>query len=295
MPSTPEILDAIPIILMLILIEGLLSVDNALAIAGMASHLPYKQRLLALRYGIIGAYVFRGLALAGAHYIINNPWLKIIGAAYLIHLMASHFAAHHAAEQPAHTRKAKKPKGFFATIVSIELMDLSLSVDNVVAAVAMSPKLWVVVLGVFIGIIALRFVAGWCIRLIERMPVLAHTAFILIGYVGGILILELTTDIHVNSLQKFAGVCVILALTWWYGRSEAARGVIKPLLRAGRMPLVAYAALSEPVFGALAWPFRKVAGLFVKKVDEKTEGIPAPEADVRPDDPGVTPSHPPRV
>jgi predicted tellurium resistance membrane protein TerC len=43
-------------------------------------------------------------------------------------------------------------EAFIATIIAIEIMDLSLSVDNVVAAVAMSPKLWVVCLGVFIGI-----------------------------------------------------------------------------------------------------------------------------------------------
>jgi predicted tellurium resistance membrane protein TerC len=60
-------------------------------------------------------------------------------------------------------------------------MDLSLSVDNVVVAVAMSPKLWVVCTGVFIGILALRLVAGYCIQLIERYPILEHTAFVLIG------------------------------------------------------------------------------------------------------------------
>src|SRR3954469_11716159 len=179
MPSPAEIIQAVPIILSLVLIEGLLSVDNALAIAGMASHLPLRQRYRALRYGLVGAYLFRGLALAGAHYIIENPWLKILGAAYLIHLMASHFADHHAAEQPDAERKPKTPRGFWATVIGIEVMDLSLSVDNVVAAVAMSPRLWVVVTGVFIGIIALRYVAGWCIRLIERFPVLGHTAFVL--------------------------------------------------------------------------------------------------------------------
>lgn len=92
MPSLSEVVSAIPVIVSLIIIEGLLSVDNALAIAAMASHLPGKQKLLALRWGIIGAYAFRGLAIAFAAFIVNNPWLKIVGAAYLIHLMASFFA-----------------------------------------------------------------------------------------------------------------------------------------------------------------------------------------------------------
>ena len=54
-----ELSEATLIILSLILLEGLLSVDNALAIAAMASHLPEKQQKLALKLGIIGAYVFR--------------------------------------------------------------------------------------------------------------------------------------------------------------------------------------------------------------------------------------------
>src|SRR4051812_11318192 len=87
-------LDATWIILSLIIIESLLSVDNALAIASLASHLPEHQRALALRLGIIGAYAFRGLALLAASWIIDNNWVKLIGAAYLIYLMCMHLGCH---------------------------------------------------------------------------------------------------------------------------------------------------------------------------------------------------------
>ena len=80
-PTSPELVEAIPVILALIVIEGLLSVDNALAIAAMANHLPGKHKYLALKYGIIGAYFFRGLCLAFAAWIIESPWLKICGSA----------------------------------------------------------------------------------------------------------------------------------------------------------------------------------------------------------------------
>ena len=85
-----ELIEGVPIILSLVVIEGLLSVDNALAIAAMASELPEKQKRLALRLGILGAYGFRALALAFVGWIINNPWVKILGAAYLIYLMCAH-------------------------------------------------------------------------------------------------------------------------------------------------------------------------------------------------------------
>ena len=63
MLTSTEIVEVIPVIISLVVIEGLLSVDNALAIAALASHLPKHKQQLALKLGIIGAYLFRGLAL----------------------------------------------------------------------------------------------------------------------------------------------------------------------------------------------------------------------------------------
>lgn len=251
-----QLVEALPVIVSLIIIEGLLSVDNALAIAAMASHLPGKQKQLALRVGILGAYVFRGLALFLASYIIANPWLKLIGAAYLIHLMAHHFASRHPAmEEDESFGKALK-KGFWATVISIELMDLSLGVDNVVAAVALSDKMWVVCTGVFIGILALRFVAGRCIKLIERFPVLEHTAFLLIGYVGLLLVVEISTHIDIPTWVKFAGIASIIALSIWYSRKSSVQAVFRPLFRACHWPLRAYDVVLGAVFGVLFAPFR---------------------------------------
>lgn len=263
-PSAAEWLQAIPIILSLILIEGLLSVDNALAIAAMANHLPEDQKKKALRWGIVGAYVFRGFAMAGAAFIIANQWIKLIGAAYLIYLMCSHFTAaaekENAADNP-HDPARLAGKGFWATVASIELMDLSLSVDNVVAAVAMSDKLWIVCLGVFIGILALRFVAGYCLKLLEKYPVLEHTAFILIGYVGLILVLDIVSTllghrIHIEAFGKFIGIVIITALTIVYARRPALQASLRPVFRALRLPMIAVSAIVGGVLAVVAWPFK---------------------------------------
>ena len=94
--SMPELwaafVDALPVIMGLILIEGLLSVDNALAIAAMASHLDEKKRAKAMNIGYLGAYGFRVVALLFASWIINNHWVMLIGALYLVWLMCAHFA-----------------------------------------------------------------------------------------------------------------------------------------------------------------------------------------------------------
>lgn len=266
------ILEALPVILSLIIIEGLLSVDNALAIAAMASHLPGKQKYWALRVGIIGAYVFRGLALLLAQYIIENPWLKLLGAAYLIHLMAHHFASRYKMDVAEAEAKAAEEagangeavvavakvahRGFWATVASIELMDLSLGVDNVVAAVALSDEMWVVCTGVFIGILALRFVAGHCIKLIEKFPVLEHTAFLLIGFVGLLLVSELTFHIDIKTFQKFIGIVAIISLTIWFSKSAGVRAVMKPVNALLIWPVRIYDLVLGSLFWVILTPFR---------------------------------------
>lgn len=71
----------------LIIIEGLLSVDNAAVLATMVMDLPKHQRHKALRYGIVGAYVFRGLCLLFASFLVQIWWLKPIGGLYLLYLV----------------------------------------------------------------------------------------------------------------------------------------------------------------------------------------------------------------
>ena len=153
LPTSAALIEALPVIISLIIIEGLLSVDNALAIAAMANHLPGRQKYLALKFGIIGAYFFRGVCLAFAAWIIENPWLKICGAAYLVYLMCDHFRGS-AESKSADTSKIAQ-RGFFGTIEPIEIMELSLIVDNAVAAGAISPNSRVVCTGVFIWYLAL--------------------------------------------------------------------------------------------------------------------------------------------
>jgi tellurite resistance protein TerC len=269
-----ELLEALPIIISLIVIEGLLSVDNALAIAAMASHLPGKQKYIALRLGIIGAYAFRGLVLLIAAWIIQNEWVKWFGAAYLVYLMCSHLTqAEHGEDE---SLGGKKKPGLFMTIAQIELMDLSLSVDNVIAAVALAPKgpdgqekMWVVYTGVAIGILALRLAAGVCIRLLQKYPILAQTAFLLVGYVGFILVFELLTHIHIQAWQKFIGIVIITLITVNYSRYPVLQTIFDPIIKLALPLMRAFAGLLDFVF----WPLRKlhevIARMFRKAVPKE--------------------------
>jgi len=266
----PNLKDAIPVIVSLIIIEGLLSVDNILAIATLAAQLPERQKKIALRMGLAGAYIFRGVALFFVGFIMANMWVKFLGAFYLIHLMAEHFSNHAATHDDNPETNPVKPRGFWPTIFAIQLMDLSLSVDNVVTAVAMSPDIRVVVIGVCLGLLTLWMFASLSLKLVEKYPILQHTAFLLIGYVGIILLTEMTaeyafhTRLHITPGQKFIGIAIIMGLSVWYSRSEGFGKFSKPFVRIANMPMIAYAKASCALIGAILWPFKKLGAAMMK-------------------------------
>ncbi len=71
-------------IALLIALEGLLSADNAMVLAVLVLGLPKNEQKKALRYGIIGAFFFRSIAVLLAVYLIRLGWVKLAGAGYLL-------------------------------------------------------------------------------------------------------------------------------------------------------------------------------------------------------------------
>lgn len=262
--------DGLPVIISLIIIEGLLSVDNILAIATLAAQLPEKQKKIALRMGLAGAYIFRGVALFFVGFIMANLWVKFLGAFYLIHLMAEHFSNYAATHDDDPETNPTKARGFWPTVFAIQLMDLSLSVDNVVTAVAMSPDIRVVVIGVCLGLLALWMFASLSLKLVEKYPILQHVAFLLIGYVGIILLVEMSAvsffhkHLHISPVEKFIGIAIIMALSIQYSRNAGFAKLLAPLVRIGNLPMIAYAKVSCAVIGTILWPFKQMIAVFHK-------------------------------
>jgi YkoY family integral membrane protein len=177
------------VILNLILIESLLSVDNAAVLATMVRDLPKTQRKKALRIGIILAYIFRGACLLFASILMKISWLKLLGGGYLLYIFIHFFykklKKELAIEEPKTAgRKVKFLSPFMSTVLMVEIMDLTFSIDNVFAAVAFTDNIVLVCIGVFIGIIAMRIVAGYFVRLMEMFPFLDTLAFVIIGMLG---------------------------------------------------------------------------------------------------------------
>jgi predicted tellurium resistance membrane protein TerC len=85
---------------------------------------------------------------------------------------------------------------FWATVIAVEIMDLAFSLDNVFAAVAISNNIVVIMTGVFIGILAMRFVAQGFVRLLEHYPFLEVCAYLVIGILGLKLTLSLVEHLY---------------------------------------------------------------------------------------------------
>ncbi len=267
------------IVFQLIYLEGILSIDNAAVLGAMVSQLPRHEpipwpgalrflqqpmhRLLgaqqgaALRAGLFGAYVGRGAMLFMAAWIVRNKWLLLLGGFYLIYLAFSHFAAE--AKEEESTGAEPVPAGarsFWLVVLNVELADLAFSLDNVVAAVALSRVMWVVLTGVFLGILTMRFAAGVFTRLIEREPILEEAAYLLVMVIGLELFAEELLGAHISNGLKFGLSAGVIVVTVLYARLPWLQAVGQRLLWI-RGPMFALTAIVRVLYAPLGWAMRR--------------------------------------
>ena len=212
----------VAVLLAVALLDSLLSLDNALVLAVVVEHLPRHQRARALRYGILGAYVLRAISLFFVS-ILSSFWqLKLAGALYLLWLGITHFIRKEGDVEGGQVRKPGL--GFWMTVLQVEWLDLTFSLDNILATVALAPRpdqFWIVVVGVCISILAMRFIAALFLRFIERAPILKPTAYVLVIFIGLKLLVSLV-GIELNEIATFAGIIGIIAAALLFERVQKA-------------------------------------------------------------------------
>lgn len=264
------------IVLQLIFLEGILSIDNAAVIGALVSPLPDDQpipwpkalqgfgdwlhpligdqRLAALRVGLLGAYVGRGAMLFLTSFLIHNSWIKLIGAAYLIHLAFDNLEDMTVSAGEEGQIKPIATQAFWPTVLTVEITDLVFSIDNVVAAVSLSDKLWVVMLGVGIGILTMRFAAGIFSYAVTREPILKPAAYVLVFTIGLELILEQVWHVEISDFTRFGISVSILILSVVYAHS--------PFLQRFRFVLTWLAQGIGVINDLVNWVFAPIRGLF---------------------------------
>jgi YkoY family integral membrane protein len=195
----------------LIILEGLLSADNALVLAVMVKHLPKEQRKKALFFGIIGAYFFRIIAIGLGVSLIKIAWIQILGGHYLLWLVFQNFIKKNEEEEQVQS----KAMGFWRTVLAVEVMDIAFSLDSIIAAFGVSNQVWVLFLGGVLGILMMRGVAQIFLALIEKVPELETTAFILIAIIA-VKMIAAAFGFHLDSMIFFSILIAVFSGTFLF-------------------------------------------------------------------------------
>src|SRR5437763_14252204 len=232
------------IVALLVVLEGVLSIDNALVLGLLAKRVPKRLQSRALTYGLVGALIFRMAAIGMAAFLLRWTIFKLLGGAYLIYVSVKHFFFDEAPEPiawiwaklaggvkliyvflkhfligQAKGREADELMAeenapidsetaitaatltFWYTVIVLELTDIAFAVDSILAAIALvgqqraddtgaHDKLWVVIVGGFIGVVVMRFAAILFIKLLERFPRFEVAAYLLVLVIGGKLLAD---------------------------------------------------------------------------------------------------------
>lgn len=208
----PELGHNILVVLWLVVLEGLLSADNAIVLAVIVRRLEDEElRKKALRYGIAGAFVFRALAVAFAVYLAEFEIFQLIGGLYLVYVAYRGLWG----KKKVQVEDEASPVGFWRVIISVELADMAFSIDSILAAVGLSTKYWVILLGGLLGIITMRYVAGLILSLMEKFPGLERTGFILVGVIGIKLSLA-GLGVHVPQWLLYLAMLAVIAPAFYF-------------------------------------------------------------------------------
>ena len=211
----------------IIVINILLSGDNAVVIALACRNLPRKQRILGIFYGVIGAVVLRIILTFFAVQLLLLPYLQLVGAALLVWIGIKLIA-----EDDGEEHDVKGSDRLISAVKTVIVADLVMSLDNVIGiAGAAKGSLALLVFGLAVSIPLVVVGSQLIMKLIERFPWLVVAGGGVLGYIAGELAahdaaVKAWVDAHVPALHwaaPIAGVAIVVAVgTWLVRRSRKA-------------------------------------------------------------------------
>jgi YkoY family integral membrane protein len=173
--------DTLLLLPVLILLELVLSADNAIALAAIAQGLSTAElQKKALNIGLVAAFGLRIALILAASWVLRYWQFEVAGALYLLWLVYQHFTPSDDGDDSSRPRF----NSLWQAIPTIALTDLAFSLDSVTTAIALSKDVLIVLLGGTIGIVALRFMAGLFIRLLSEYVHLEDAGFVTVAFVG---------------------------------------------------------------------------------------------------------------
>lgn len=183
-------------VLEMILVNIVLSGDNAMVIAMASKNLPPPQRRKAVWWGAAGAVILRIGLTAGAAFLLNIPYVQGIGALLLMYIAIKLLADDH--ERDA----AREARSMFSAVWTIIAADLIMSLDNVLAIAALSRgNLPLLIFGIAMSLPLIVGGSHLIVRLLGRYPVLVVAGSAILAYTAG----EMFTG-EAKIREWFAGV-----------------------------------------------------------------------------------------
>jgi YkoY family integral membrane protein len=215
------------VLLVLVLLEAVLSADNAIALAAIAQGLEDKKmERQALNLGLVVAYVLRISLLLTATWVQKFWQFELLGAAYLLWLVFQHFTSEEK-ETDGHHHHGPRFNSLWEVIPVIALTDLAFSLDSVTTAIAVSQEKWLVITGTTIGIFTLRFMAGLFIRWLDEYENLEDAGYITVAFVGFRLLLKVVNDSFVPPEWLMISAIAII-FTWGFSKRTVIQESIIP-------------------------------------------------------------------
>jgi YkoY family integral membrane protein len=249
-PSMSDIAAAIPLVLLICIVDILMSMDNLVVLSTIVEHLPRPLQRLALSLGLPAAFVVRAITLACVAVVLAAPWLKGVFALYLVYLACVNLGS--TADGAALKAASSARPNMIGTVFAVELAYLACSLDNVLTAAAMSSTLWVVCLGSFLSMILLRYVAGFFSLMLEKFPVLDKVAHALVGFIAVQLVVDFFLHVQLDNLGKLIGVVCIAGFGLAYERSKLMQRFLAGPFSAAQAVLANVALVMRMGFQALA-------------------------------------------
>ncbi len=209
------------LLLILVILEAVLSADNAIALAAIAKSIkePELQRQ-ALNIGLVCAYILRVMLILAATWVVKYWQFELLGAIYLLWLVVNYFFTTEAkTETETSDKHTLNFKSLGQVIPTIAITDLAFSLDSVTSAIAVTEDTWLIIAGGTIGIIILRFLAGLFIRWLQEYTYLEDAGFITVGFVGLRLLLKVwLPDAMIPEWITIA--VVALFFSWGFSKRE---------------------------------------------------------------------------
>jgi YjbE family integral membrane protein len=171
----------------IVLINLVLSGDNAVVIAMASRNLPSSLQRLAIFWGAVGAIVLRVILTIVAFKLLSIPFLMAAGALLLLWVAVDLLVD----RQSMDHKEIKAPNLLLNVVMIIMLADFIMSLDNVIAIAAVAQgNLLLIVLGLLFSIPVIIWGSHFILKLLERYPLFLYLGSSILAYTAGEMILN---------------------------------------------------------------------------------------------------------